>query len=156
MNPTPHLTTACTRPRRARPSSVSLNVCLVVCAAGDAGRYAAFEIREVVKGQVMKFFIPGAEEEAYAEEIYEAIKKFAKMTLGWDVTERRIFSIRYRHHSSEYYDEVGKKSKMNGEEVTAILESNAFLICTPTRGELRDMPILVGKSSVISVVDFED
>jgi hypothetical protein len=104
----------------------------------------------------MKFFIPGAEEEAYAEEIYEAIKKFAKMTLGWDVTDRRIFSIKYRHNSSEYYDEVGKKSKMNGEEVTAILESNAFLICTPTRGELRDMPILVGKSSAISVVDFED
>lgn len=104
----------------------------------------------------MKFFIPSAEDEVQAEEIYEAIKKFAKLTLGWDVTDRRIFSIRYRYHSSEFYDEVGKKSKINGEEVTAILESNAFLICTPTRGELRDLPILVGKSSAISVVDFED
>lgn len=104
----------------------------------------------------MKFFIPSAEDEADAEEIYEAIKRFAKLTLGWDVTDRRIFSIRYRHHSSEYYDEVGKESGMNGEKVTAILESNAFLICTPTRGESRGMPILVGKSSAISVVDFEN
>ena len=31
-------TTACTRPRIALMSSVSLNACLVVCAAGDAGR----------------------------------------------------------------------------------------------------------------------
>ena len=32
------ITTACTRPRIARPLFDSLDACLVVCAAGDAGR----------------------------------------------------------------------------------------------------------------------
>src|SRR5688500_12146881 len=35
------LTTACTRPRIAQPSSARLGAVGVECAAGDAGRYAA-------------------------------------------------------------------------------------------------------------------
>jgi hypothetical protein len=44
---------------------------------------------------------------------------------------------------------------MNGEIVVAILESNAYLVCTPNRGVLRDVPMMVGKHEGTWVEDFE-
>jgi len=38
--------------------------------------------------------------------------------------------------------------------VLAILESNAYLICTPNRGGLRGESILVGKDEVSFIADF--
>lgn len=120
-----------------------------------ASHYVAIENRGWRKDKTMKFFIPDINDEDKAEEMYDAIKKFVKTTLGWDVTERRIFKISY-YHDGNYYDaEVGKILKVNSEEVIAILESNAYLICTPTRGVIRDLPLLVGRGSAISVTDFE-
>ena len=124
-------------------------------APADAGRYVASKNQGLRKDKIMKFFIPDVEDVDEAEKIYDAIKKFAKMTLGWDVTDRRIFKISYRHNGNYYDAEVGKILKVNREEVIAILESNAYLICTPTRGVIRDMPLLVGGDSAISVTDFE-
>jgi allophanate hydrolase subunit 1 len=106
----------------------------------------------------MKFFIPHAKDEEQKEHFYEAIRKFAKEQLLWDITDRRIFSIHYRHDGKDGYAEVGKREQlggMEGEEVIAILESNAYLICTPNRGFLRGIPILVGKEEAYSVVDFD-
>ena len=76
--------------------------------------------------------------------------------MGWSITERKIFSIRYVHNGKEYYAEVGKIERAVGEEVFAILESNTYLICTPSRGVFRGIPLLVGEQETISVVDFED
>jgi hypothetical protein len=39
-----NLTTACARPRTARPPFVSSDACYIVSAAGDAGRYVAYLI----------------------------------------------------------------------------------------------------------------
>ena len=103
----------------------------------------------------MKFFVPHAETKEKEETLYEGIKQFAKETLGWKVTDRRIFSIRYVHNGKEYYAEVGKTETAVHEEVFAILESNAYLICTTNRGVFRGMPLLVGESDTYSVVDFE-
>ena len=109
----------------------------------------------------MKFFLPHAKDKKEEDTNYEAIKKFAKEQLGWDISDRRIFSIRYfqlaraRLSSKEYYAEVGKILSLNGEEVIAILESNTYLIITPNRGCVRGMPILISKSNAYAVVDFE-
>ena len=42
------LTTECTRPRIAWPSSARRRACFVECAAGDAGRYASLLPRKVI------------------------------------------------------------------------------------------------------------
>ncbi len=110
----------------------------------------------------MKFFIPHAKDKKEEEEIYDAIKKFAKNTVISNIMDRKIFSIRYKHDGNDYYAEVGKIALQNGEEVIAILESSyvhdpksiVYLICTTNRGFLRGMPILVGKDSAYSVDDF--
>jgi len=41
-----------------------------------------------------------------------------------------------------------------GEQLVAILESNAYLLCTMNRGVARGEPILVGKSEVVRIEDF--
>jgi len=104
----------------------------------------------------MKFFIPHAKNKEEETKVYEAIKKFANTTLGWDIVDRRIFSLRYFHDGNEYYAEVGKVEQVEGEEVIAILESVTYLICTTNRGVIRGMPILVGKDEAYSVIDFDE
>ena len=102
----------------------------------------------------VKFFIPKAKDDAQAEEVWESIKKFAKKTLEWDVSDRRIFSIAYHKHGEDYYVEVGKPDPRNGELVIAILKSNTYLVCTPNRGVLRGIPMLVGGSELTEATDF--
>jgi allophanate hydrolase subunit 1 len=103
----------------------------------------------------MKFFIPNVDDPKLEQQTYEAIKAFAKTTLGWEVSERRIFSITYTHDGKRQHAEVGKICKANNETVIAILESNAYLICTPTRGVICGMPLLVGDSDALGVQDFD-
>ena len=101
-----------------------------------------------------KFFIPKAKDDAQAEEVWESVKKFAEETLDWDVSDRRIFSITYHKHSKDYYAEVGKPDPRNGELVIAIFESVTYLVCTPNRGVIRGMPILIGQSELMDITDF--
>jgi hypothetical protein len=103
----------------------------------------------------MRFFIPHAKDKEEEIEVYTAVKKFAKENLGWSISDRKIFSIDYVHDGKRYRAEVGKVENLIGEEVIAILESNAYLICTPNRGVIRGEPILVGTESAHSVVDFD-
>jgi hypothetical protein len=104
----------------------------------------------------MKFFIPTAKDDTKGEELYEAITKFAQETTGWKISNRRIFSIDYFHEHKEYHVEVGKPDPMIGEVVMAILESKAFLVCTPNRGVVRGMPILVGINEATDIIDFAE
>jgi len=102
----------------------------------------------------MKFFVPEAENETEALSVWNATRKFAEETLGWEVSERRIFRISYRHDGKDYSVEVGKPDPRIGEVVLVILESNTYLVCTPNRGVLRGMPILVGRNEVKRTADF--
>jgi len=104
----------------------------------------------------MKFFIPDVESPELAEELLKSIKTLAKNTLGWETTDRRIFRVDYYHKGIYHVAEVGKVTDANNEPVIAILESHAYLVCTPTRGVLMDMPMLVGTDAVSSIEDFED
>ena len=103
----------------------------------------------------MKLFIPFAEDEEQAARVYDAIRKFAEESTGWQITDRKILSLSYVHDGKEYHAEVGKPEQVTGEVVIAILESNTYLVCTPNRGVVRGIPILVGKHEVRSRVDFE-
>ena len=69
-----------------------------------------------------------------------------------EVTERAL----KRLLAKDYCVEVGKPDPRNGELVIAILESITYLVCTPNRGVLRGMPILIGKSELKDIADFPD
>jgi hypothetical protein len=103
----------------------------------------------------MRFFIPEVNDPVEAERVYEATKKFARETLGWNVESRRIQSIDFKDKKERVRAEVGKPDPITGEVVIVILESTTYLICTPNRGVLRGMPILVGKNEVFNATDFE-
>lgn len=103
----------------------------------------------------MDFFVPAADSPDQAEKVWQATRQFAKDNLGWEVGDRRIFRLSGMHEGKHIVCEVGKLEPYGGESVVAILESNAFLVCTANCGVLRGEPILVGRSEVDSVIDFD-
>jgi hypothetical protein len=105
--------------------------------------------------RAMKFFIPGAEDAEKAEEVWEATRKFAKETMGWEIGAARIRSMTYKDQGKVVQAIVGQPAPRHGEAVIAILESNTYLVCTPSRGVLRGMPIMVGKHEVLQLEQFE-
>ncbi|MBZ5736926.1 hypothetical protein [Nocardioides mangrovi] len=102
----------------------------------------------------MKFFVPTASDDDEAEHVWAATRVFARDQLGWEVTDRRIFQINYHHEGKPYVAEVGEPDPRTGETVLAILESNAFLVCTRNRGVVRGEPILIGPEEVRTITDF--
>ena len=101
------------------------------------------------------FFIPAARTTKEQAEVYEAICKFVAQNTGWDISDRKIFSIRYRHEGVEAIAQVGE-GDIDGEIVLAILDSITYLVCTPNRGGIRGAPIMVGKDEVSDVTCVDD
>ena len=107
---------------------------------------------------------------ALAERDRDAIVKFAKHTLGWSVSPRRIRAITVNTGRLRTYNPRGRPKNERGtvriavgqpldarladmrdEPVLMILQSNTFLVCTLTRGVLRGEPYLFGDDEVIRV-----
>ncbi len=103
----------------------------------------------------MKFFVPNYSDDAKAKEAFEAVRKFAGETLGWQISERAIFSLKYRAEGKTHTATVGEKNPINGQQVLVILKSNAYLVCTHNRGFKRGEPILVGQEEVSEVEYFQ-
>ena len=101
------------------------------------------------------FFIPAARTTKEQAEVYEAICKFVAQNTGWDISDRKIFSIRYRHEGVEAIAQVGERD-IDGEIVLANLDSITCLVCTPNRGGIRGAPVMVGKDEVSDVTSFDD
>ncbi len=102
-----------------------------------------------------KFFLPNARHDKQ-DEFYQTIKKTVGKNMGWKIGDRKIYSIKYRLKGKEYRAEVGKYDAASKEDVIVILESNAYLVCTPNRGILHGAPFLVAKEQVLDIVDFEE
>ena len=103
----------------------------------------------------MKFFVPATVDDVEAQVVWDATRRFAEDSLGWVVSERRIFSIGFQHEGKSYHAEVGKPDPHVGETVIAILESNSYLVCTQNRGVVKGMPILVGRDDQNEVTEFQ-
>ncbi|KAB8140307.1 hypothetical protein F8S13_24050 [Chloroflexia bacterium SDU3-3] len=106
----------------------------------------------------MKFFIPYAKDKEQEQNVYDSTKRFLSEQLGAEFADRKIFSLRYHHNGKSYYAEVGKNDTVEGEPVIVILYEamrSLYHICTPNRGVVRGMSILVGSHEVEQVVDFE-
>ena len=107
----------------------------------------------------MKFFIPLAEDKEQETRVYKSIKEFLKKELGAEASDRKIFSLHYKHNGKNYSAEVGKNEEPDGELVIAILYEelrNLYHVCTPNRGVARGMSILVGGHDILSVTDFNE
>jgi len=74
----------------------------------------------------MKFFIPEEQDEKKVEEIYEATKKFAKDTLGWEISNRRIQRITFRDKGKLVRAEVGQIEAISGASRFATSVSNSL------------------------------
>jgi hypothetical protein len=93
-----------------------------------------------------KFFIPDAAAEA--ESVYEGIRKFNIEQMGASLSARRIYSVRGTHESKRFTATVGQTFERLREPVIAILFDDSrkcYLICTPTRGVLRESSLSVGQ-----------
>lgn len=102
------------------------------------------------------FFIPFADTAETADSVYASVKAFM-VKVAFRPTERRIYSVHYRHNGRRYVSTVGEREP-EGEPVIAILEAYnptpLYMICTPNRGVVRGDPILAG--DVQSVIDFSN
>lgn len=105
----------------------------------------------------MEFFLPFATTQEMCDNSYKAIRDFVSKECGASLSNRKVFSLSYKHNGKAYEAEVGKEDSGGLGIVIAILfdESRSlYLVCTPNRGVIRGDPILVGQHSVISVRDF--
>jgi len=96
-----------------------------------------------------------------ALEAYEAIKKHVAQVVGVrSFSDRRVRRIGFSHNAKQITAEIGKVMRMReiSEEVFAILyepDRNLYHVCTPSRGVLRGMSVLVGVDEVSLVEDFD-
>ena len=105
-------------------------------------------------GAAPGFFVPFAEDPEQAEEVYASVKAFM-LKVAFKPSERRVYSVAYRHNGRDYVSTVGEREP-EGETVIAILEAfnpmPLYMICTPNRGVVTGDPILAG--DVSRVIDF--
>lgn len=105
-------------------------------------------------GAAPGFFVPFAENPEQAEEVYASVKAFM-LKVAFKPSERRVYSVAYRHNGRDYVSTVGVREP-EGETVIAILEAfnptPLYMICTPNRGVVTGDPILAG--DVSRVIDF--
>lgn len=106
----------------------------------------------------MEFFFPNANSERKMEKIYQTLRLNIERGLRAELSTRRIHSLNYHHNGREEWAVVGENEKISGEMVLAIFyEPNrqVYHVCTPYRGLLEGMPILVGQDEIRGVVDFD-
>jgi hypothetical protein len=106
----------------------------------------------------MRFFIPEAKDAAEAERVYEGIRKFHTEEMGASLNARRIYSVHGTHNGKRFTATVGQPFERLREMVIAILLDDTrkcYLICTPNRGVLRDIPYLSGSNEIDYAEDFE-
>lgn len=104
-----------------------------------------------------EFFLPPYEPgDPAGEKALDGIIRWAEETTGWQVDrDVRIARLDYAHEGKMGVIEVGGSEPRTGEPVIAILASDTYLVCTPSRGVLRGEPVLVGRDEVLQVVTFD-
>lgn len=103
----------------------------------------------------MEFFVPATQDNAQAEQVYEAIAQF----VAAPVTDDRIWKLRWKHNGIDMQCEVGQPLpayyQTGTEPVLAIFDcGNIYKICTPNRGGIRGEPVLAGKNLNSSAIHF--
>jgi hypothetical protein len=104
----------------------------------------------------VKFFVPHADSPEQAERVWQATRDFL-IDNGFQVSERRIYSMRYQHDGKDCFDKVGEMDRYGHEMILVLLETpSVYLCCTANRGVLRGHPILTGKGPDTFVTEFKN
>ena len=104
----------------------------------------------------MKFFIPQVDDPEQTEIVYAAIRKYVAEVTAREILHRRILAINYVHSDQSFHSEVGEIEGGVGEIVVAILQAeDVLLVCTPSRGLVSSLPVVVEADEVYHVSDFE-
>ena len=104
------------------------------------------------------FFIPHAEDEAQEKRVLKSVIEFVSEELGAEIDSQRIYKLEYVHEGEQLIAEVGKPHKYNDEPVIVILHDkirDLYLVCTPHRGVLGGIPIMVGSNEVSNKTLFD-
>jgi hypothetical protein len=107
---------------------------------------------------VMEFFIPTANTRQEEANLYDGIKTFLGEIFQVDFSSRRIQSLRFVDQGAEHTAEVGRPFLSREEPVVAILREKRrplYHVCTPSRGAMQGLSILIGAQSVVDVKEFE-
>lgn len=101
-----------------------------------------------------KFYVPFAEDEAQAENVWQNTKKFHERH-GATISDRRIYSIEYQHKGKKCIDVIGGLDRYDNEKILILLEADqVYFCCTANQGVLRGGPIYIGKEGAF-VTEFE-
>ena len=109
--------------------------------------------------EVPGFFVPDAEGEEQALNIYGAIREFVAEQMDTQLSDRRVFELGYTHDRIHYTATVGDTQSLDDGPVIAILFDPArelYYVCTTNRGVVRGAPILVGVNLVHRSIDFPE
>ena len=103
----------------------------------------------------MKFFVPDTNDPL---SIWGMIRTYNAENAGWEISFKKIYSIHYHNAETNknYFIKIGETHPINNEKVVAILDTNTFLICTKTRGQMNGNPIMVGKDDVMGFEEFDE
>jgi hypothetical protein len=86
------------------------------------------------------------------------MRKSHTQQMGASLSTRRIYSVHGKHDGKRFTATVGQPFERLGEVVIAILfdeTRKCYLICTPNRGVLKDIPYLSGSNEIDYAEDFE-
>jgi len=107
-----------------------------------------------MKGNKMKFFVPGAKDAQQAEEIYKGIKEFNSGRVK--ISSRRIFAIQYIYNNKIEHAEVGKVQPRTDDIVLTIFETEyVYYVCTFNHGGGSGDPVIISRPDVSKINDFE-
>jgi hypothetical protein len=106
----------------------------------------------------MMFFIPFADTEGAAEEVYRRVARRCFEFTGIAMSPERVFALRYRFRNSEYLAQVGiEHPPGSGEPVICILESvPGYFICTLSHGVSHGEPLVIPRALVSDVEHFNN
>lgn len=106
----------------------------------------------------MKFFVPGARDEAQTERIWAGVRRWLAQ-LGLATTRRRIRALAYEIDGKDHFLAVGGETPDGEDFAMVILESSdldIYYVCTPTRGMLDDIPYPLALDERWRVIDFDE
>jgi hypothetical protein len=103
----------------------------------------------------MPFTFPTARDDRQAEELWRMTRTHVAGAIGGDVRNTPIRAVDWEHEGCVYRAVVGERFAPTGDRVMAILESaTTYLVCTPSRGFLRALPVVARKREMRTVEHF--
>lgn len=102
----------------------------------------------------MKFFLGSMKDGVDHEQLYEKLKKRLAQD-GYIANDERIYMICHNHKGNIIKEKVNEDSPTSRDTVIAIFHTQVgYIVVTPSRGYLTDLPLFVG--TVLDIRYFDE